>query len=117
MTSINITNDIKKILREKYNIHNITASRLKADFTDTNDYYKYLYELYIREKNEELEKLKQKEIVENELRDKLDKLKQKNKLKKIKYKLNKKKKLNNDLHDNISENDDVNSTILNQDFN
>ena len=118
MTSVNITNDIKKILREKYNINNISTSRIKAGYQSTDDYYKYLYELYIREKNEELEKLKQKEIVENELRDKLDKLKQKNKLKKLKYKLNKKKKINNDLQDNISENiDDVNTTILNQDFN
>jgi len=105
MTSINITNDIKKILREKYNINNISTSRIKAGYQSTDDYYKYLYELYIREKNEELEKLKQKEIVENELKDKLDKLKQKNKLKKLKYKLNKKKKLN-DVQDNISENDD-----------
>ena len=81
MTSINITNDIKKILREKYNIQNITTARIKSNYKSTEDYYKYHYELYIREKNEELEKLKQKEIVENELRDKLDKLKQKNKLK------------------------------------
>ena len=116
MTSVNITNDIKKILREKYNIHNITASRIKAGYQSTDDFYKHLHELFIIEKNEELEKLKQKEIVENELRDKLDKLKQKNKLKKIKYKLNKKKKLNNDLHDNISENIDDNSTIINQGF-
>ena len=54
--------------------------------------------MYIREKNEELEKLKQK-----------------NKLKKLKYKLNKKKKLN-DVQDNISENIDDNSTIINQGF-
>jgi hypothetical protein len=117
MTSVNITNEIKKILREKYNIQNITTARIKSNYKSTDDFYKYLYELYIREKDEELEKLKQKEIVETELKEKLDKLKQKNKLKKLKYKLNKKKKLNNDLHDNISEYDDVNSTILNQDFN
>ena len=72
MTSVNISNDIKKIFREIYNIHNITASRIKAGYQSTDDFYKYLYELYIREKDEELEKLKQKEIVENELRDKLD---------------------------------------------
>ena len=32
MISVNITNDLKKILREKYNIQNITSSRLKAGF-------------------------------------------------------------------------------------
>ena len=115
MTTIN--NDLKKVLREKYKINNITASRIKAGYQSTELFYNYLNNLYIREKDEELEELKQKEKMQNELKEKLDKLKQKNKLKKLKYKLNKKKKLNNDLHDNISENDDVNSTILNQDFN
>ena len=75
MTSINITNDIKKILREKYNIHNITASRIKAGYQSTDDFYKHLHELYIREK--ELNELKQKEKIQNELKEKLDKLKQK----------------------------------------
>ena len=117
MTSVNITNDIKKILREKYNIQNITASRIKAGYQSTDDFYKYLYELYIKDKQIELEQLKEKEKIETELKEKLDKLKQKNKLKKLKYKLNKKKKINNDLQDNISENiDDVKSTINNRGF-
>ena len=59
MTSVNITNDIKKILREKYNIQNITASRIKAGYQSADGFYKHLHELYIKEK--ELEKLKQKE--------------------------------------------------------
>ena len=110
MTSIN--NDLKKVLREKYKINNITASRIKAGYQSTELFYNYLNNLYIREKDEELEELKQKEKIQNELKEKLDKLKQKNKLKKLKYKLNKKKKLN-DVQDNISENDDKPS----QDFN
>jgi hypothetical protein len=77
MTSVNITNDLKKILREKYNIQNITSSRLKAGFTDTNDYYKHLNNLYIREKEIELEQSRQKEKIEIELKEKIDKLKQK----------------------------------------
>jgi hypothetical protein len=94
MISVNITNGLKKILREKYNIQNITSSRLKAGFLDTNDYYKYLYELYLKDKQKELEQLKEKEKIEIELKEKIDKLKQKNRLKKLKYKLNRKKKLN-----------------------
>ena len=71
MTTIN--NDLKKVLRGKYNIHNITISRSKSGFTDTNDYYKYLYELYLKDKQKELEQLKEKERKEIELQDKLDK--------------------------------------------
>jgi hypothetical protein len=115
MTSVNITNDLKKILRDKFNIKNITASKLKEGFTNTNDYYKYLYELYNKEKEKELDELRQKEKIEIELKEKLDKLKQKNKLKKLKYKLNKKKKLN-DVQDNILENIDDNSSIINKGF-
>ena len=108
MTSIN--NDLKKILRDKFNIHNITTSRLKAGFTDTNNYYIHLNELYNKEKEIEPEQLKQKEKLENELKEKIDKLKQKNKLKKLKYKLNRKKKFNYE-QNNISENDDDNTTL------
>ena len=59
MTSIN--NDLKKILRDKFNIHNITASRIKAGYQSTDDYYKHLNELYNKDKEVELEQLKEKE--------------------------------------------------------
>ena len=72
MTSVNITNDIKKILRGKHNIHNFTASRIKAGYQSTDDFYKHLHELYIKET--ELNEFRQKEKIENEFRDKLDKL-------------------------------------------
>ena len=72
MTSLNITNDLKKILREKYNIQNITAARIKSNYKSTDDYYKYLYELYINDKQIELEQLKEKEKIGIELKDKLD---------------------------------------------
>jgi len=84
MTSIN--NDLKKVLREKYKINNITASRIKAGYQSSVDYYNYLNNLYIKDKQIELEQLKEKEKIQNELKEKLDKLKQKNKLKKLKYK-------------------------------
>ena len=48
MTTIN--NDLKKVLRGKYKINNITASRIKAGYQSTDDFYKHLHELYIREK-------------------------------------------------------------------
>ena len=78
MTSVNITNDIKKTLREKFNIQNITTSRINAGYQSTDDYYHHLYELYNTEKEKELEQLRQKERIENELKEKIDKLKQKN---------------------------------------
>ena len=106
MTSIN--NDLKKILRDKFNIQNITTSRIKAGYQSTDDYYHHLYELYNKEKEIELEQLIQKEKLENELKEKIDKLKQKNKLKKLKYKLNRKKKLN------YEQNDDDNTTLNDQ---
>ena len=61
MTSINITNDMKKVLREKYNILNITISRTKVGFTDTNNYYIHLNELYNKEKEKELKQLIEKQ--------------------------------------------------------
>ena len=82
MTLIN--NDLKKILRDKFNIHNITASRIKAGYQSTDDYYKHLNELYNKEKEIELEQLKQKEKLENELKEKFDRIKQKNRVKKLK---------------------------------
>ena len=105
MTSINITNNIKKVLREKYNIQNITSCRIKAGYQSTDDYYKHLNELYNKGKEVELEQLKQKEKLENDLKEKFDRIKQKNKLKKLKYKLNRKKKLN------YEQNDDDNTTL------
>ena len=81
MTSVNITNDIKKILREKYNIQNITAARIKANYKSMDICHKQPYELYFKDKQKELQQSRQKEKIEIELKEKIDKLKQKNKLK------------------------------------
>ena len=60
-----INNDLKKVFRGKYNINNISTSKIKAGFETTELFYKHPNELYIKEREKELEQLKQKEIMEN----------------------------------------------------
>ena len=100
-----IDNKLKLFLRERYDIKNITSARIKACFTSTDLYYLHLNKLY----NNELDEINKLKVVETENILKLNKLKDKRKQKKLKYRLKKKLAskpiLSNGNNDDVSTNE------------
>ena len=83
-----LSNDIKKELREYFGIKNITKARKEDGFEDVNEYYT---DLFYRKQSSEVVKneLAKRKNCKVELEEKENKRKLKNKLKKLRKRINK----------------------------
>ena len=104
-----LSNDIKKELREYFGIKNITKARKEDGFEDVNEYYT---DLFYRKQSSEVVKneLAKRKNCKVELEEKENKRKLKNKLKKLRKRINKQARQfsidnNNSDEDSLDENE------------